>query len=139
MILLPALIAGGAAFGGAKLAAAHGAPAQTIEHVTVAVPPPGPTVALEPFVLLTPDASKKMHAMKVSLAVEFDEKTKEETLKSFTPRIRDSALTYLRGLSYEDSIDCAKSDKARTDLLEHFRTIGAVGATRVLITDLVVQ
>ena len=30
VILLPALIAGGAAFGGAKLAAAHGAPAQTI-------------------------------------------------------------------------------------------------------------
>jgi flagellar basal body-associated protein FliL len=138
-VLLPALIAGGAAFGGAKFASAHGAPAQAVEHVAIAAPPPGPTVALEPFVLLTPDASKKMHAMKVSLAVEFDEKAKEETLKSFTPRIRDAALTYLRSMTYEDAIDCAKSDKVRSDLLEHFRNVGALGATRVLITDLVVQ
>ena len=138
-ILLPALLAGGAAFGGAKMASAHGGSPAAAERVAVAAPPPGPTVALEPFVLLTPDSTKKMHAMKVSLAIEFDEKVKEETLKSFTPRIRDAALTYLRGMTYEDSIDSGKSEKLRAELLERFRSVGAVAATRVLITDLVVQ
>jgi flagellar basal body-associated protein FliL len=138
-VLVPALIAGGAAFGGAKFSSAHAAPAQTVEHITIAAPPPGPTVALEPFVLLTPDGTKKMHAMKVTLAIEFDEKAKEDTLKSFTPRIRDAALTYLRSMTYEDAVDSGKSDKLRTDLLDRFRNVGAIGATRVLITDLVIQ
>jgi flagellar basal body-associated protein FliL len=137
-MIVTGLIAGGAAFGGAKLSAAHAASAQPPEHVAVA-PPPGPTVALEPFVLLTPDAAKKMHAMKVTLAIEFEEKVKEDTLKSFTPRIRDAALTYLRTMTYEDALDSGKSDKLRTELLERFRNVGAVAATRVLITDLVVQ
>ncbi len=138
-VALPALIAGAAAFGGAKLSAARAAGAQPVEHVAVAAPPPGPTVSLEPFVLVTPDAGKKMHAMKVTLAVEFEEKAKEDTLKSFTPRIRDATLAYLRLLTYEDAVDGAKSDKIRADLLEKFRGVGAVSASRVLITDLVVQ
>jgi flagellar basal body-associated protein FliL len=140
-MVVTGLIAGGAAFGGAKVAAAHAAIANPgPERITVVVaPPPGPTVALEPFVLLTPDASKKMHAMRVTLAIEFEEKTKEETLKSYTPRVRDAALTYLRTMTYEDAIDNAKTDKLRADLLEKFRTVGAVAASRVLITDLVVQ
>jgi len=69
--LLTGLIAGGAAFGGAKLSAAHAAPgAPAAEHAAVAPPPPGPTVGLEPFVLLAPDATKKMHAMRVTISVE---------------------------------------------------------------------
>ena len=80
-----------------------------------------------------------MHAMKVSLAVEFEEKVKEETLKGFTPRVRDAALAYLRSLNYEDAVDGARSDKVRADLLDRFRSVGAVAATRVLITDLVIQ
>ena len=139
-LLLPALIAGGAAFGGAKLSAAKTAGPPTVEHIAVlAPPPPGPTISLEPFVLLTPDGAKKMHAMKVSLAVEFEEKVKEETLKGFTPRVRDAALAYLRSLTYEDAVDGARSDKVRSDLLDRFRSVGAVAATRVLITDLVIQ
>jgi flagellar basal body-associated protein FliL len=138
-LLVTAVIAGGGAFGGAKLSAARAAGPAVVEHVAIAAPPPGPTVTLEPFVLVTPDTAKKMHAMKVSLAVEFEEKVKEDTLKSFTPRIRDATLNYLRGLSYEDAVDSGKSDKLRTDLLERFRAVGAVAATRVLITDLVVQ
>jgi flagellar basal body-associated protein FliL len=138
-LILPALIAGAAAFGGAKLSAARAAAAPPAEHASVAAPPPGPTVSLEPFVLLTPDTSRKMHAMKVSLAVEFDEKAKEDTLKAFTPRIRDAVLGYLRVLTYEDATDGPKSEKVRAELLEKIRAVGAVGATRVLITDLVVQ
>jgi flagellar basal body-associated protein FliL len=139
-ILLPALIAGGAAFGGAKLSAARAAgPAAPERVAVVAPPPPGPTVSLEPFVLVTPDLTKKMHPMRVTLAVEFEEKAKEETLKSFTPRIRDAALSYFRGLTYEEAVDGSKSDKVRTDLLDRFRAAGAVAANRVLITDLVIQ
>jgi len=77
--------------------------------------------------------------MRVTISVEFDEKAKEETLKSFTPRIRDAALTYLRGMTYEDAVDSGKTDKLRTDLLERIRNTGAAAASRVLITDLVVQ
>jgi flagellar basal body-associated protein FliL len=140
-LLLPALLAGGASFGGVKLSAAHAAlSAGAPEHAAVVeAAPPGPTVALDPFLVLTQDTSKKTHAMKLTIAVEFNDKAKEETLKSFTPRIRDAALGYLRVLSYEDALDSGKTDKLRNDLLERFRQIGATSAQRVLITDLVLQ
>jgi flagellar basal body-associated protein FliL len=81
--------------------------------------------------------------MKVTLAVEFEangkEEGKDDALKSFVPRIRDAALSYLRLMTYEDAMDTNHSDKMRTDLLEKFRAAGATGATRVLVTDLVVQ
>jgi flagellar basal body-associated protein FliL len=142
-LLLPALVAGLAAFGGSRLSAARAASGggAAAEHTTTLapVPPPGPTVALEPFLVLTQDASKKSHAMKVTIAVEFNESTKEEALKSFTPRIRDATLGYLRLVSYEDALDNTKTEKFKADLLERYRTVGAITADRVLITDLVVQ
>jgi flagellar basal body-associated protein FliL len=139
-LLLPALLAGGASFGGAKLSAAHAASgAASAEHVVAAVPPPGPTVALDPFLILTQDLNRKPHAMKVTIAIEFDESAKEETLKSFRPRIRDAALGYLRVVSYEDALDSTKTEKIRSELLERCRAAGATSAQRILITDLVVQ
>jgi flagellar basal body-associated protein FliL len=146
-LILPALLAGGAAFGGVKFGAAHAAtPAPQAEHASVVVPPPGPTIALEPFLVVTLDAAKKTHPMKVSLAVEFEanpkeskEESKDDALKGFTPRIRDAALAYLRLMTYEDAMDSNHSDKMRADLLERFRLAGAAGATHVLVTDLVVQ
>jgi flagellar basal body-associated protein FliL len=138
-LLLPALLAGGAAFGGAKFSSAHAASAGPAPEHAAAASPPGPTVALEPFLVVTQDVNKKSHPMKVTIAVEFDSAAKEESLKSFTPRIRDAALSYLRVLSYEDALDSGKSDKLRTDLLDRFHTAGAGSAQRVLITDLVVQ
>jgi hypothetical protein len=141
-LLLPALLAGGAAFGGARLSPAHAAgnasgassagPAQQ--------PPPGPTLALEPFLVLTQDVNKKTHPMKLTIAVEFVAAGKEdEAPKNFTPRMRDATLSYLRVLSYEDALDNTKADKLRTDLLERFRAAGVASLQRVLITDLVVQ
>jgi flagellar basal body-associated protein FliL len=146
MLILPAILAGAAAFGAVKFGTAHAAaPAPQAEH-PASLPPPGPTIALEPFVVVTLDASKKTHPMKVTLAVEFEanpkeskEESKDDSLKGFTPRIRDAALSYLRLMSYEDAIDSNHSDKLRGDLLEKFRAAGAVGASRVLVTDLVVQ
>jgi flagellar basal body-associated protein FliL len=148
MIILPALLAGGAAFGAVKFGSAHAAtaaPAAQPERVR-SLPPPGPTVALEPFLVVTLDAAKKTHPMKVTLAVEFEanpkeskEEGKDDALKVFIPRIRDAALSYFRVMSYEEAVDNAHSDKMRAELLEKFRAAGAVGAERVLLTDLVVQ
>jgi flagellar basal body-associated protein FliL len=140
MLVLPALIAGVSAFAGARLSTVHFSfPWPRAAHAAVAAPPPGPTISLEPFVLVTADAAKHMHPMRVALAIEFDAKAKEEVFKSFTPRIRDAALSYLRGLTYEDAVDAGESDRLRQDLLERFRGVGATAATRVLITDLVLQ
>src|SRR5206468_3672366 len=96
--------------------------------------PPGPTVGLEPFLVTIADANHKNHPMKVSLAVEFDGKTKEETLKAFTPRIRDAILSHLRTLSYEDVSDSHHTDKLRMELLERCKTAGIGSAERILVT-----
>jgi flagellar basal body-associated protein FliL len=136
-MVLPSVFAAAAAFGGAKVAGAHHAPAASAEHVEEAKPP-GPTLALEPFVVTIPDTNKKVHPMKVTVAIEFDAKAKEDELKTLTPRIRDASLGYFRTLTYEEVVDPAASDKMRPEILEKLKTAGT-GAERVLITDLVVQ
>jgi flagellar basal body-associated protein FliL len=139
-MVLPAVLAAAAAFGGAKVAGAHHA-APAAEHGE-ATKPPGPTLALDPFLLSVSDANKKAHPMKVTIAIEFDangKEEKEEALKALTPRIRDSALGYLRTQTYEGAIDPSGGDKMRTELLERLRTTGAPTAEHVLITDLVLQ
>jgi flagellar basal body-associated protein FliL len=145
-IVLPAVLAGAAAFGAVRFAPARAATAPEAAHTAPALPPPGPTVALEPFLVVTLDSAKKTHPMKVTLAVEFEasgkeskEEGKDDVLKGFTPRIRDAALSYLRVMSYEDAMDASHSDKMRAELLEKFRAVGAANASRVLVTDLVVQ
>lgn len=141
-IVLPALLAGGASFGATKFAnkggggAAHAAPVETVHRE---LKPPGPTVPLEPFLVSLPDANRKAHPMKLTIAVEFDSVAKEEMIKPFVPRIRDSILAYMRSLSYEDATDGQRSEKLRKELLERCRDSGAHLADRVLITDLVSQ
>jgi flagellar basal body-associated protein FliL len=135
-MILPGVLAAAAAFGGAKMATAHGA----APHVEPAHDrAPGPTLTLEPFLVTTTDQAKKMHAMKISLAIEFEATTKEETIKPLVPRLRDAVLTYLRTLTYEDASDAAKVEKTRNELLERVRQAGAQSAHRVLVTDMVVQ
>lgn len=135
-VVLPAIFAAGAAFGGAKLAsgAQH---ATKVEHAPPAKP--GPTLPLDPFLVNTLDAQKGAHAMKMTLAIEFDEHTKDESLKPLVPRLRDAVLTYLRTMSYEDAADPARSEKTRSELLERIQKAGAGSAQKVLVTDLVVQ
>lgn len=140
-MLLPAIVAGVAAFGGAKVAGAHHttAPAAS-ESQKETAKPPGPTLALDPFLLTVPDANKKPHPMKVTLAVEFEGPAKEEeNFKTLVPRIRDSTLGYLRTVSFEEVLDADASDKMRSEVLERIRSSGVPSAQRVLITDLVVQ
>ncbi len=138
-ILLPAILAGAASFGGARVAGAHQpAPhAEVTPHVEAK--PPGPTLALDPFLVSVPDAKGKGHPMKLSVAVEFGGLVHEDTLKAFVPRIRDAVLAYMRTLTYEEALESAHSDKLREELLERCKKAGATGAERVLITDLVSQ
>ena len=139
--LVPALLAAGAAYGGTRAASAHTpAPAPkeaAAEHVAVSRPP-GPTLALDPFLVTLFDASKRPHPMKMAIAVEFDAQTKED-LKTFVPRIRDAVLAYLRTLSHEQVTDPAHVEKMRLELVEKCRSAGASTAEKILITDFVVQ
>ncbi|HXN30705.1 MAG TPA: flagellar basal body-associated FliL family protein [Polyangiaceae bacterium] len=138
-MVLPAVFAAAAAFGGAKIASGHHATAaEAPEHAAPAATP-GPTLALEPFLLSIADVNKKAHAMKVAIAIEFDPKEKEEALKALTPRIRDATLGHLRTVAYEQVIDPAGGEKMRAEMLEHLRAAGVPTAEHVLITDLVVQ
>jgi len=136
-MVLPALLAGGAAYGAARAAAKAPAHAEAPAHREVK--PPGPTVALDPFLVSVQDASKKAHPIKLTVAVEFEVTAKEDMLKPFMPRVRDAILSFVRTLSYEEMTDPAHSEQFRTELLERCHKIGATDATRILITDLVSQ
>ena len=138
-IVLPAILAGGASFGGARVAGAHPPAAHAEAAPHAEAKPPGPTVALEPFLVSVPDAKGKGHPMKLSVAVEFEGLVKEDTLKAFVPRIRDAILAYMRTLNYEEAIDAVHSESMREELLERTKKAGAIGAERILITDLVSQ
>jgi flagellar basal body-associated protein FliL len=137
-MIMPAILAGAASFGGVRVAAGH-PPAAHGDPVHVEVKPPGPTVALDPFLVSITDANKKAHPMKLSVAVEFGSAVKEDTLKAFVPRIRDAILSHMRTLPFEEAVDAQHSDKLRDELLERCKKAGASGAERVLITDLVSQ
>jgi flagellar basal body-associated protein FliL len=137
-LLLTAVLAGGASFGGAKFGAgtAHAAPATTV--IVHEVPkPPGPTMALEPFIVTFQDEAGKNHAMKATIALELGHAAKEEEFKAFVPRVRDATLTYLRGLKPEEA-QGKNLDKIRGELKEKLEKLGAE-VERVLITDFVVQ
>lgn len=134
------VIAGGAAFGGARLAGrgggAHHAPAA--EHAPQ-LGPPGYTLSLEPFLVMASDANRRAHPMRVVLAVEFERTVTEEAARVFVARIRDSVIAYLRTVTYETAAAPERMDSLRHDLLDRVRATGATGVTRVLVTDLVVQ
>lgn len=137
---LPGLLAGAGSFGGARAAAAARASHAHVDAPAHAeVKPPGPTLALDPFLVSIADASQKAHPMKLSVAVEFGAAVKEDSLKAFVPRIRDAILSHMRTLAYEEAVDAQHSDKLRNELLESCKKAGASGAERVLITDLVSQ
>jgi flagellar FliL protein len=138
-MVLPAMLAGGASYGATKAAGggkgSHGPEAPA--HVEAK--PPGPTVTLEPFLVVVTDSARKAHPMKLSVAIEFGSLDKEDAVKPFVPRIRDAILAYVRGLPYEDAVDSQHSEKLRAELLERCHKAGAATAERVLITDLVSQ
>jgi flagellar basal body-associated protein FliL len=137
-IVLPAIFAAGAAYGGARGAAAHPAAAKHEAPEKAAHHAPGPTVSLDPFLVTLHDANHKTHPMKMTVAIEFDP-TSHEDFKPYVPRLRDALLVHVRGLAYEEVIDSAHGEKLRTELLEKCKHVGASGAEKVLITDFVIQ
>jgi flagellar basal body-associated protein FliL len=144
VLILTAVVAAGAA-GGAALyvskranhaprtapAAAHAAPAPTA--------PPGFTLALDPFVVMTIDAQHSFHAMRATIALEFAPTTREENVRPYVARIRDATLSLLRAVTYEAASDPAQTDRLRSQLQARLQETGVQGIARVLITDLVVQ
>jgi flagellar basal body-associated protein FliL len=142
-ILIPGLLAAGGSFGGARFAEQHGGAVAKPAHVEPSLPtehhPPGPTIALEPFLVAVQDTAKHSHPMKLTVAVEFESTAKEEALKPFIPRIRDAILAHMRSLTYEDAVDQDHAAKLRNDILERIKKAGASSAERILITDLVSQ
>jgi flagellar basal body-associated protein FliL len=144
VLILTAVVAAGAA-GGAALyvskranhaprtapAAAHAAPAPTA--------PPGFTLALDPFVVMTIDAQHSFHAMRATIALEFAPTTREEDVRPYVARIRDATLSLLRAVTYEAASDPAQTDRLRSQRPARLQETGVRGIARVLITDLVVQ
>ncbi|MFO0676832.1 MAG: flagellar basal body-associated FliL family protein [Polyangiaceae bacterium] len=135
--LLPAVLAAAAAFAGAKIAAGAKTHVVPEAHAEPAKPP-GPTMVLEPFIVTSGDATKK-HAMKVTLAVEFDATMKEDAMKLLVPRVRDATLAYLRSIPVEEATDQNRTDRTRAELLEKLKLAGASQAQRILVTDMVIQ
>src|SRR5687767_4041893 len=96
-IILPAIFAAGAAYGGARAAAAHPPAGKHEGPEKAAHHAPGPTVALDPFLVTLQDANHKSHPMKMTVAIEFDPASHED-YKPYVPRLRDALLVHVRGL-----------------------------------------
>jgi flagellar basal body-associated protein FliL len=138
-LILPAVLSGGASYGGVRAASKGAPPADAHAAPREAVRPPGLTVPLEPFVVTVYDTNDAVHPLKLTVAIEFDLDAKEDTVKMFIPRIRDAVLGHVRTLSFEEASETQRADKLRVELLERCRSVGAASAERVLITDMVMQ
>ena len=73
-VALSAVLAGGAAYGGARAASK---PAAQPEPEKPKYIPPGPTVPLEPFIANIQDAEGKPRAIKLTIAIELAREAKE--------------------------------------------------------------
>ncbi len=135
-VVLSAVLAGGAAYGGAR--AASGGHTQK-EPPKPKFHPPGPTVPLEPFIANLPDTDGKNHAVKVTIAIELVREAQEDQFKIYIPRVRDVTLTYIRGLTFNQIVEKDSTEKMRRELIEKWHAIGATDAHQVLITDLITQ
>jgi flagellar basal body-associated protein FliL len=102
--------------------------------------PPGDAAALEPIIVDVRDATGELHHLKVSLAIELGHGVTEEEFKKLIPRIRDAAISYLRGLPFDQVTTPAKFDPIRTELGERIaHAAGKERVRRVLFTDFVAQ
>lgn len=143
-VVLTAVLSGGAAFGGAKFGAAQaGGKHEEAEHERApgipTVRAPGVTVPLDPFLVGINDAAGKQRAVKLTLVLELRPLEKAEEMKAFVPRLRDSTLSYLRGLTFEEASSAQHVEKMRGELLERYAKLGAIAIDQVLITDFVAQ
>lgn len=139
-LILTAVVAAGAAGGASLYVSKRTSRAAPPAHAVAARPvPPGFTLALEPFVVMTVDAQHAFHAMRATIALEFGPTTRDEDVRPYVARIRDASLSLLRSVTYEVASDPAQTDRLRSQLQARYQDTGVQGIARVLITDLVVQ
>ena len=102
----------------------------------------GPTEVVDSvFVDVRDDkAGGEIHHLKVGMAVEFKAKLGEEDWKKFAPRVKNAALSYLRGLRFDEVTDPTRFEAIQKELHARVRkAIGRKGVRHVLVTDFVVQ
>jgi flagellar basal body-associated protein FliL len=122
--------------GHAQAAAASGS-AAAAEHVA---DEGGIVAALDPIIVDIREANGDMHHLKVGLAVELGKGVSDEEFKRQTPRIRDTAISYLRSLKFDEISSPSKFDPIRTELGERIaHASGKAKVQRVLFTDFVAQ
>jgi flagellar basal body-associated protein FliL len=148
VLLLGAIIATGAsAAAGAVLGPSlAGQKAQTAAHAAPAASasaedaPPGEAASLDPIIVDVREANGELHHLKVGLSIELGHGVTEEEFKKLVPRIRDAAISYLRGLPFDAITTPAKFDPIRTELGERIaHAAGKERIRRVLFTDFVAQ
>jgi flagellar basal body-associated protein FliL len=149
VLLLGAVIATGASAaagavlgpslaGNKPVAAVHGAPATSASSSEDG--PPGEAATLEPIIVDVREASGELHHLKVGLAIELGHGVTEEEFKKLVPRLRDAAISYLRGLPFDEVTTPSKFDPIRTELGERIaHAAGKDKIKRVLFTDFVAQ
>jgi flagellar basal body-associated protein FliL len=147
LLIIGAVIAtGGSAAAGAVLGPSLAAKA----HAQAAAAPSasaasehgdeGELAALDPIIVDIREINGEVHHLKVGIAVELGKGVTDEEFKRQVPRIRDSAISYLRSLKFDDVSSPAKFDPIRTELGERIaHASGRAKVQRVLFTDFVAQ
>jgi len=145
LIIGAVLATGGSAAAGAVLgpslagkgqAQAAAAAASAAEHAEEG----GELAALDPIIVDIREANGEAHHLKVGIAVELGKGVTDEEFKKQVPRIRDSAISYLRSLRFDEVSSPAKFDPIRTELGERIaHASGKAKVQRVLFTDFVAQ
>ncbi|MET0595911.1 MAG: flagellar basal body-associated FliL family protein [Polyangiaceae bacterium] len=100
----------------------------------------GELATLDPIIVDVREANGDAHHLKVGIAVELGKGVTEEEFKKQIPRIRDSAISYLRSLKFDEISSPSKFDPIRTELGERIaHASGKARVQRVLFTDFVAQ
>jgi flagellar FliL protein len=135
----------GPALTGAKPAKAEAASRAAAAHAAAerggeGEGPVSEPAALDPIIVDVREANGEMHHLKVGIAVELGVGVPEEEFKKLIPRMRDAAISFLRGLPFDDIASPQKFDAIRNELGERMSKAAGKGRVqRVLFTDFVAQ
>jgi flagellar basal body-associated protein FliL len=95
---------------------------------------------LESIIVDTRSADGSIRHLKVGLAIELNETTKEADFKAYVPRAREAAIGYFRTRDFEQLSDPKNFTQVVKDLnKEIIAAVGKKRAKRVVITDFVAQ
>ncbi len=135
-MLLPAVLAGIAAFGGGLVGTmVFGGD----KKAAIELQAPGPSVLLGPFVLTVADKKGERRALKIKLAIELEPEAKASEFEKFIPRISNMVLSYLGGFTFEEASNTETHHRICRDLLLRIQKLGGKTAKAVLIQEFVTQ